>query len=107
MKAPIAREFSRRRFIASTGALVVSFRTVFPRLACAQQPPAAAGGAVLPGSLKGRAHGSIRGYAWVPTAASRCSPAKAELGQGIKTALIQNRGGGAGRRARTHRAGHG
>src|SRR5258705_1980838 len=87
MKAPIARELSRRRFIASTGALVVSF-ALFPRLACAQQPPAPGGGTVLPGSLKDAPWLD----SWIRVDADgriTVFTGKAELGQGIKTALIQ------------------
>ena len=87
MNAPLAREWSRRRFIASTGALVVSF-ALFPRLACAQQSPAPGGGTALPGSLKDAPWLD----SWIRVDADgriTVFTGKAELGQGIKTALIQ------------------
>jgi hypothetical protein len=87
MNAPIAREWSRRRFLASTGALVVSF-ALFPRLASAQQPPTPGGGTVLPGSLKDAPWLD----SWIRVDADgriTVFTGKAELGQGIKTALIQ------------------
>jgi len=40
-------QLSRRRFICSTGALVVSF-ALFPRPARAQQPPTQAAACLLP-----------------------------------------------------------
>jgi len=78
-------QLSRRRFICSTGALVVSF-ALFPRPARAQQPPAA--GTALPGSLKD----TPLLDSWIRVDAAggiTVFTGKAELGQGIKTALIQ------------------
>jgi nicotinate dehydrogenase subunit B len=86
-----AASVSRRHFLAGGGALIVSF-SLFPRLLSAQgkDPNAAAGQekVPLPGSLKDEpmldswiridADGSISVFT-----------GKAELGQGIKTALIQ------------------
>ena len=79
---------SRREFLATGGALVMSF-TLFPRLAPAQEPPTGAPKAAsLPGSLdkfpmleswiRIGADGSVTVFT-----------GKAELGQGVKTALQQ------------------
>ena len=76
MSAAIA--LSRRRFLASAGALVVTF-ALSPRVASAQQ---------LPGSLKD----APMLDAWIRVGADdtiTVFTGKAELGQGIKTALIQ------------------
>jgi CO/xanthine dehydrogenase Mo-binding subunit len=73
------RSMSRRGFIARSGALVVSF-SLLPRLAGAQ--------AKLPGSLN---HEPMLD-AWIRIGADgriTVFTGKAELGQGIKTALIQ------------------
>lgn len=88
MKDAIARHMSRREFLASGGALVVSFS--FAPALFAAKPPDKEGkkGSKLPGSLAKApmldswirigADGSITVFT-----------GKAELGQGIKTALIQ------------------
>ena len=71
---------NRRAFMARGGALVVSF-SLLPRLAGAQQPR-------LPGSLRGEPMLD----AWIRIGADgriTVFTGKAELGQGIKTALIQ------------------
>ncbi|GAB3470740.1 xanthine dehydrogenase family protein molybdopterin-binding subunit [Massilia terrae] len=83
MNGPLNR--SRRRFVQTAGALVVSF-SLDPALLLAQ--PQKAGKPALPGSLKNEpmldawiridADGSITVFT-----------GKAELGQGIKTALLQ------------------
>jgi CO/xanthine dehydrogenase Mo-binding subunit len=71
-------DIARRRFMAASGALVVSF-SLSPRLASAQQ---------LPGSLKD----SPMLDSWIRVdgnGAITVFTGKVELGQGIKTALIQ------------------
>ena len=75
-----ARGMNRRRFIARSGALVVSF-SLLPRLAGAQAGK-------LPGSLSKEPMLD----AWIRVGADgriTVFTGKAELGQGIKTALIQ------------------
>src|SRR6185312_14859094 len=75
-----ARGMNRRRFIARAGALVVSF-SLLPRLAGAQAGK-------LPGSLSKEPMLD----AWIRVGADgriTVFTGKAELGQGIKTALIQ------------------
>jgi CO/xanthine dehydrogenase Mo-binding subunit len=70
----------RRAFMARSGALIVSF-SLLPRLARAQQPR-------LPGSLRSEPMLD----AWIRISADgriTVFTGKAELGQGIKTALIQ------------------
>jgi nicotinate dehydrogenase subunit B len=87
MRAPVTREVSRREFIASAGALVVSFALV-PHLVRAQQPAAPGGGIALPGSLKD----APLLDSWIRVDADggiTVFTGKAELGQGIRTALIQ------------------
>ena len=74
------RSMNRRRFIARSGALVVSF-SLLPRLAGAQAGK-------LPGSLNSEPMLD----AWIRVGADgriTVFTGKAELGQGIKTALIQ------------------
>src|SRR6202040_4068288 len=77
---------TRRSVLAGTGALVVSFSCV-PRL-LAQQPQGGGGAGNLPGSLKQ----SPFLDAWLRVEADgsiTVFTGKAELGQGIKTALLQ------------------
>jgi len=82
---PDLRSPSRRRVLASGGTLVVYF-ALHPRFVLAQQQPAA--GNALPGSLKNDPYVD----AWIRIDADgrvTVFTGKAELGQGIKTALIQ------------------
>ena len=77
---------TRRSVLAGTGALVVSFSCA-PRV-LAQQPPQGGGAGTLPGSLKQ----SPFLDAWLRVEADgsiTVFTGKAELGQGIKTALLQ------------------
>jgi len=84
----IARRMSRRRFLASGGALVVSF-SLAPGLFAAKPPGKEdRKGAKLPGSL----HGAPMLDSWIRIGADgsiTVFTGKAELGQGIKTALLQ------------------
>ena len=75
---------SRRSFLASSGALVVSF-SLWPQLAAAQQAGKAP---ALPGSLKS----TPMLDSWIRIDAKgdiTVFTGKVELGQGVKTALIQ------------------
>jgi nicotinate dehydrogenase subunit B len=77
---------SRREFVAGAGALVVSF-ALLPRLSAGQAPQAART-PILPGSLKDTSMLD----AWIRVDADGAITVftgKVELGQGIKTALIQ------------------
>ena len=91
MKAASAGGLSRRGFLAGAGALVVSF-SLLPRLSSAQEAAAADSvpekGAALPGSLKD----APLLDSWIRIDADggiTVFTGKVELGQGIKTALIQ------------------
>jgi nicotinate dehydrogenase subunit B len=76
----------RRAFLAAGGGLVVAFAVV-PRAGAQGSPPAKAG-PQLPGSLK--TEPMLDGWIRVgPDGAVTVFTGKAELGQGIKTALIQ------------------
>jgi CO/xanthine dehydrogenase Mo-binding subunit len=79
---------ARRRFLAGSGALVVSF-SLLPRLApAAPEPPAAAKIQKLPGALGN----TPMLDSWIRIGADgtiTVFTGKVELGQGIKTALIQ------------------
>jgi nicotinate dehydrogenase subunit B len=81
---------SRRGFIAGGGALIVSFSLV-PRLLPAEGPQDAAKGA-KPGKLPGSLEGDPMLDSWIRVNANgtvTVFTGKVELGQGIKTALIQ------------------
>ena len=78
-----AERLSRRAVLAGAGALVVNF-SLLPRDLLAQAP----GGPKLPGSLEK----SPMLDAWIridPDGKITIFTGKAELGQGIKTALVQ------------------
>ena len=87
MNALSMPQLSRRRMLATSGALIVSF--ALSKHTPADEPPAAAAPPeVLPGSL---AHTPMLD-AWIKVdAAGRATvfTGKVELGQGLKTALIQ------------------
>ena len=91
MKAASVDGLSRRGFLAGAGALVISF-SLLPRLASAQEAATADKaldqGAALPGSLKD----APMLDSWIRIDADggiTVFTGKVELGQGIKTALIQ------------------
>jgi CO/xanthine dehydrogenase Mo-binding subunit len=90
MNAPMSRKFSRRAMLAGGGALIVSF-SLFGARAFAQDAEeggAAAAGPKLPGSLQT----SPMLDSWIRIDADgsvTIFTGKAELGQGIKTALVQ------------------
>ncbi len=82
---------SRRRFLAGTGALTVSF-ALFPKLAWAQGRDGEIAGGKKPDGLPGSLKTEPMLDAWIRVGADGgvlVFTGKAELGQGIKTALIQ------------------
>jgi nicotinate dehydrogenase subunit B len=91
--APLPHGMSRREFLATGGALVVSFALARPLAAAQPQDPQNLGrtpkpAPALPGNLKA----SPMLDAWIRIGADNSVTVytgKAELGQGIKTALIQ------------------
>src|SRR5262245_20589379 len=87
MSGRVDGEISRRNFLAASGSLIVSF-TLFPRWCAAQAAKPGAKGVKLPGSLQN----TPMLDSWIrvaPDGAITVFTGKAELGQGIKTALIQ------------------
>ena len=87
MNEPVLRDVTRRDFLAKSGALVVSF-TLFPRLGGAQAPKPGDKAVKLPGSLQN----TPMLDSWIRIAEDgsiTVFTGKAELGQGIKTALLQ------------------
>jgi nicotinate dehydrogenase subunit B len=88
-----ASTLSRRRVLAGSGALIVSFSSVQDLIAQPQQSSADTsddrnGPQVLPGSLEGAPYLD----SWIridPDGKVTVFTGKAELGQGIKTALLQ------------------
>ena len=87
-----ASTLSRRRVLADSGALIVSFSSVQDLIAQPQQSSADTsddrnGPQVLPGSLEGAPYLD----SWIridPDGKVTVFTGKAELGQGIKTALL-------------------
>ena len=91
MRLATAVRARRRVFLRSGGALIVSFASRrSPRRAVGAETQAAPRPAPrFPASLETGSRCSIRGSASTPMAAITVFTGKAELGQGIKTALIQ------------------
>lgn len=89
MNAPITRRISRRDFLVTGGALIVSFSLLSSRVHGAEGESAAKAKKVkLPGSLEG----SPLLDSWIRIAADgtiTVFTGKVELGQGIRTALLQ------------------
>jgi nicotinate dehydrogenase subunit B len=81
----MSAHLTRRSVLAGTGALVVSFSSVAQLLA--QQPPQGEGTGNLPGSLKKSPF--IDSWIRIDADGVTVFTGKAELGQGIKTALLQ------------------
>src|SRR5262245_9388299 len=87
MSGRVDGEISRRNFLAASGSLIVSF-TLFPRWCAAQAAKPGAKGVKLPGSLQN----TPMLDSWIRVAEDgsiTVFTGKAELGQGIKTALVQ------------------
>ncbi len=87
MNEPVVSGVTRRDFLAKSGALIVSF-TLFPRLGAAQASKPGDKAVKLPGSLQN----TPMLDSWIRIAEDgsiTVFTGKAELGQGIKTALLQ------------------